>query len=75
MVSTSLRSNLTGAILFNTSAKELELIAEDFNYLNNKKQFIDMFREHTKEPRSFLVINFTNPKSIYKEKNFLTIQT
>jgi len=37
MVSTSLRSNLTGAILFNTSMKELELIAEDFNYMNKKK--------------------------------------
>jgi len=73
MVSTSLRSNLTGAILFNTSAKELELIAEDFNYLNNKKQFIDMFRQHTREPRSFLVINFTNPGSIYMDKSFHTI--
>jgi len=30
--STCLRTNLTGAIMFSTSMKELELIAEDFNY-------------------------------------------
>ncbi len=73
MVSTSLRSNLTGAILFGTSAKELELIAEDFNYLNNKKDFINMFRRETDKPRSFLVVNFTNPNSIYMDNQFDTI--
>ena len=29
------------------------------NYLKSKKSFINMFREATKEPRSFLCINFT----------------
>ena len=74
MVSTSLRSNLTGAILFGTSAKELDLIAEDFNYTKNKKSFIDMFRRETANPRSFLVINFTNPDSIYMDTDFNTIK-
>ncbi len=73
MCSTIMRSNLTGAILFNTSMKELELIAEDFNYLDNKKNFIKLFRDTTKEKRAFLVINFTNPKSIYMDSNFETI--
>ncbi len=73
MVSTSLRSNLTGAILFGTSAKELELIAEDFNYGKNKKSFINMFRRETATPRSFLVINFTNPGSLYMNKDFQSI--
>ena len=59
--STCLRTNLTGAIMFSTSMKELELISEDFNYTENKKQFIKIFREETKIPRSFLVINFSNP--------------
>ena len=60
-VSTTLRTNLTGAILFNTSMKELELITEDMNYMSNKKEFIKIFRETTKEPRKFMVVNFSNP--------------
>lgn len=75
MVSTSLRSNLTGAILFNTSMKELELIGEDFNYMTSKKKFIDMFRRETsKTPRSFLVINFSNDGGLYMNSNFQTIK-
>ena len=73
MVSTTLRSQLTGAILFNTSMKELELIAEDFNYLDNKKQFVKMFRKETEEKRSFLVINFTNNGSMYMDSLFNSI--
>ena len=75
MCSTTLRSNLTGAILFNTSMKELEMIAEDFNYLSSRKQFIKMFRDYTKEPRSFLVVNFTNDGGIYMNSEFKTIDT
>jgi len=73
MVSTQLRSNLTGAILFNTSMKELELIAEDFNYKNTKKEFISMFRRETDQPRSFLVVNFSNPDGLYMNSRFKTI--
>jgi len=75
MCSTTLRSNLTGAILFNTSMKELEMIAEDFNYLSSRKQFIKMFRKETKEARSFLVVNFTNPNGIYMNSEFKSIDT
>lgn len=75
MVSTSLRSNLTGAILFNTSMKELELISDDFNYMKTKKDFISMFRRETsRTPRSFLVINFTNPDGLYMNSDFKTIK-
>lgn len=75
MVSTTLRSNLTGAILFNTSMKELELIADDFNYLKTKKSFVEMFRRETQQPRSFLVINFTNKDSLYMNKDFQSIHS
>ena len=74
MISTALRSNITGAILFGTSSKELELIAEDFNYTKNKKSFVDMFRRETATPRSFLVINFTNKDGLYMDSNFNTIK-
>ena len=70
-VSTTLRTNLTGAILFNTSMKELELITEDMNYMSNKKEFVKIFRETTKEPRQFLVVNFSNkPEQMYKNSEF-----
>lgn len=73
--STCLRTNLTGAIMFSTSMKELELISEDFNYTDNKKQFIKMFRDETKKPRSFLVINFSNkPEEMYLDSEFQPIK-
>ena len=75
MVSTNLRSNLTGACLGATSMKELELIENDFNYLNSKKEFIKMFREYTSEPRSFLCVNFTNKDGLYMDSEFNTIDT
>ena len=73
LVSTTIRSNCTGAILFSTSMKELELIADDYNYLKSKREFINLFRENTNEPRSFLVINFTNPGGLYMDRDFKTI--
>ena len=77
MASTTIRSNITGAILFNTSMKELELIAEDYNYLDNKRDFIKLFRENTNDDdgRGFLVVNFTNPDGLYMNREFKTIKT
>ena len=73
-VSTTLRTNLTGAILFNTSMKELELITEDLNYMSTKKEFIKTFREVTKEPRQFMVVNFSNkPEDMYMDSEFKPI--
>ncbi len=76
LVSTNIRTNLTGTILFNTSQKELELIAEDFNYLPKKAQFIQMFRDATREKNSFLVVNFSNKgNEMYLDSNFEPIDT
>lgn len=76
MASTTIRSNITGAILFNTSMKELELIAEDYNYLDSKRDFIKLFRENTNDDdgRGFLVVNFTNPDGLYMNRDFKTIK-
>ena len=74
-VSTCLRTNLTGAILFNTSAKELDLISEDMSFMEKGRDFIKMFREHTKVPRSFLVVNFSNPpEKMYMDQHFQPIE-
>tara|TARA_R110000787_G_scaffold92129_1_gene193947 strand:+ start:773 stop:1519 length:747 start_codon:yes stop_codon:yes gene_type:complete len=75
-VSTTLRTNLTGAILFNTSAKELELITEDMNYMAKSKDFIEMFRRETRDRRSFLVVNFSNsPDELYMNQFFQALDT
>ena len=74
-VSTILRTNITGAILFNTSMKELDLIADDMNFMSNNKDFIKMFRKASEEPRSFLVVNFTNGKDgLYMDSQFKPIE-
>lgn len=67
---TTVRSQLTGAIFGKTSMKEIELISQDLNFFNNKKKFVEMFRENTKGKRDFLVVNFTNDESMYMDKNF-----
>jgi len=73
--STCLRTNLSGAIMFSTSMKELELIAEDFNYMTTKKDFIKIFRETTAKPRQFMVINFSNPpEDMYLDTEFQPIK-
>ena len=73
MCSSILKSNVTGACFGNTSMAELELIAESFNYLNSKKDFINLFRKYTAKPRSFLCVNFTNDDGIYQDSEFNTI--
>ena len=74
-VSTVLRTNITGAFLFNTSMKELDLIADDMNFTKSHKEFINIFREATSIPRSFLVVNFSNPRDeLYMDQNFNSIK-
>jgi hypothetical protein len=68
---TSSRENANGAIFFNCSNKQLELIEADHNYLGSKKEFMNMFRKVMNEKHSFLVVNYTNPKEQrYLDKNF-----
>ena len=75
MCSSIMKSNVTAACFGNTSMAELEQIAESFNYLNSKKDFIKLFRKYTDEPRSFLCINFSSPDGIYQDSQFKTIDT
>ena len=75
--STCLRTNITGAILFGTTAKEVDLITEDMSYFENRKDFIKMYRNNTKLPRSFIIVNFSqglNPDSLYYDMNFNLIK-
>lgn len=73
LVGTNIRTQLTGALIGGVSAKELDLIEQDLNFLENKKEFIKMFRQNTKN-RDFLVVNFSNEfKDRYMDKNFKPI--
>ena len=75
LISTGVRSNVTGAILFGNSAKELELMTEDYNYLNDRKLFHKMYRSATKERNSFLVVNFSNDgENMYLDSQFKPIK-
>ncbi len=51
------------------------LPSEDHNFLvEGKNQFKKMFREVTREPHSFLVVNYSNPpEKLYMNKNFKPI--
>lgn len=69
---TTARENCTGAILFDCSDKQLDLIIEDHNRLGNKNIFSKMFRECTKKKHSFFVVNYTND-NLYLDKNFKPI--
>jgi hypothetical protein len=59
-ISTTARINANGAIIFNTSSKELELIESDHNYNGTKKEFMKMFRDNVVSNHDFLVVNYSN---------------
>lgn len=68
-LSTTMRTNASGAILFNNSMNEVEAMAQDFNYLESKKEFVSLFRKTTAGKNKFLVINFSED-SIYQDSEF-----
>lgn len=72
LISTAIRSQLTGAMIGSVSNKELDLIEQDFNFLESgrKNDFFKLFRKATGgSPRDFIVINFTE-EGLYFDKNF-----
>jgi len=71
LMGTNIRSQLTGIFIAKTSTKELELIEQDVNFLDNKKEFMKLMRDNTKG-RDFVFINFTNTEDegMYLNANF-----
>ena len=70
-IGTTARENSTGIIMFNSTDKQLELLSEDNNYLQNKKDFRKLFRTLTEKPHSFMVCNYSNPKEkMYMNNHF-----
>ena len=58
-------------IIFQTNNKELSVIEEEHNYLEDKKTFMKLFRENVKERHDFFVINYSNKHSeMYMNRDF-----
>jgi len=72
LLPTVLRCNASGAILFGNSAKEVDAMADDLNYLDSKKQFVQMFRKATKGRNQFMAVSFSND-DIYMDSEFKPI--
>ena len=70
----SVRENISFAIFFNTSFKQLEGIEAEHNYLDGKKAFTKMFRDNVKG-RKFLAIVYDNEENdIYLNSDFEPIK-
>jgi hypothetical protein len=71
---TSARENSTGAVFFSCTNKQLELINDDHNYLESKKEFLKMFKSNIKEKHDFIIVNYSKPKSeMYLNSDFENI--
>ena len=73
-LSTVIRTNCTAAILFGNSQRELDLITEDMNFLQSKREFVNVFRDTTREKNSFMVCDFTT-EGFYLDSEFKPIAT
>ena len=72
----SIRENSSFFMLYNTSQRNLDVIAEEHNFFPKKKQFIEMYRDNVKSKRDFIVINYDNDGlDIYLNKDFEPIFT
>lgn len=64
-IGTELRENASGLIIGKASNKQVDLIEQDHNYLENKKEFKSIFKQATDIPYGKLVINFSKPELYY----------
>ena len=75
MASTTLRNQVTGAILFSMSNKSLDMVEQDFNYTDSRKTFLKMFNDVARsKPHSFLAVSFTRGAGeMYMDSDFKAI--
>jgi hypothetical protein len=70
------RTNANGLVIFELPKKQIDIIAEEHNYLENKKDFYKIYKHAVEEhPHGFFVINYTNPrKARYLNSNFEVLE-
>jgi len=67
----AVRNNISFAVLYATSSKNLAIIEEEHNYLKSKRQFLTMWKDNVIGKRDFIVVNYDNDKNdIYLNKEF-----
>jgi len=67
----AIRANISFAILYQCSQKNLEQIVDEHNFFSKRKMFIDMFRTNVNDKRDFIVVNYDNKiENLYLNKNF-----
>ena len=67
----AVRNNISFAILYKTSSKNVSIIEEEMNYLKSKKAFLTIWHENIHSKRDYIVINFDNDgDDIYLNKDF-----
>jgi len=67
----AVRNNISFAVLYATSSKNLAIIEEEHNYLKSKREFNTMWKDNVIGKRDFVVVNYDNDKNdIYLNKEF-----
>lgn len=72
----AIRENTNLLVCYNMSQRQLERVEADWNYLDSKRAFFDMFRDNVSERHDFMVFNHTNKfKEMYLDKEFNIVDT
>jgi len=67
----AVRNNISFAVLYKTSSKNVGIIEEEMNYLKTKKDFLKMWHSNIHLKKDYIVINFDNDgDDIYLNKDF-----
>lgn len=70
-VELSVRNNISFAVLYHASAKNVEIMEQEHNYLPSKKSFMSMWQTNVKSKRDFILINYDNDgDKIYLNSEF-----
>lgn len=64
------RNNANAVAMWSSPNKELEHLAENFDYTDGGKTFKKMFRDATNERHSFLTVDLTNGRDKMYSSSF-----
>jgi hypothetical protein len=64
------RNNANGIAMWSSPNRELDHLAENFDYTTSPKHFKQMFRDATDDKHSFLTVDLTNEKEKMYSKSF-----
>ena len=71
----NMRRNASAIISFNISDKDLDILCDENNYLENRKDFKKLFRNTVNAKHKFLCINYSNnQEDMYLDSNFMPVR-